>query len=99
MKRVAIQGFVGSFHDIAAHQYFDGEQLQLVCCATFEEVFEHLAKDPTMIGMTAIENTIAGSLPAEWSAAGTGWEKSCLRDPKWRIVKTAKYGGIRRGRF
>ena len=62
MKRVAIQGFVGSFHDIAAHQYFDGEQLQLVCCATFEEVFEHLAKDPTMIGMTAIENTIAGSL-------------------------------------
>lgn len=62
MKRVAIQGFVGSFHDIAAHQYFKGEQLQLVCCATFEEVFENLAKDPTMIGMTAIENTIAGSL-------------------------------------
>ena len=62
MKRVAIQGFVGSFHDIAAHQYFNGEQLQLVCCATFEEVFDNLAKDPTMIGMTAIENTIAGSL-------------------------------------
>ena len=58
MKRVAIQGFVGSFHDIAAHQYFNGEQLQLVCCATFEEVFDNLAKDPTMIGMTAIENTI-----------------------------------------
>ena len=62
MKRVAIQGFVGSFHDIAAHQYFNGEQLQLVCCATFEEVFDNLAKDPTMIGMTAIENTIAVSL-------------------------------------
>lgn len=62
MKRVAIQGFVGSFHDIAAHQYFNGEQLQLVCCATFEEVFERVAQDPTMIGMTAIENTIAGSL-------------------------------------
>ena len=62
MKRVAIQGFVGSFHDIAAHQYFNGEQLQLVCCATFEEVFDNLAKDPTMIGMTAIESTIAGSL-------------------------------------
>lgn len=62
MKRVAIQGFEGSFHDIAAHQYFAGEQLQLVCCATFEEVFDHLRQDPTMIGMTAIENTIAGSL-------------------------------------
>ena len=62
MKKIAIQGIKGSFHDIAAHQYFNGEQLQLVCCATFEEVFDNLAKDPTMIGMTAIENTIAGSL-------------------------------------
>jgi len=62
MKRIAIQGLTGSFHDIAAHQYFEGEQIQLVCCATFEEVFEHLADDPTMIGMLAIENTIAGSL-------------------------------------
>ncbi len=62
MKRVAIQGFVGSFHDIAAHQYFNGEQLQLMCCATFEEVFEQLRRDPTAIAMTAIENTIAGSL-------------------------------------
>ena len=62
MKRIAIQGLIGSFHDIAAHLYFEGEQIQLVCCATFEEVFDHLKKDPTMIGMTAIENTIAGSL-------------------------------------
>ena len=62
MKRVAIQGYAGSFHDIAAHQYFEGEQLQLVCCATFEEVFDKLRQDPTMIAMTAIENTIAGSL-------------------------------------
>ena len=47
---------------MAAHLYFEGEQIQLVCCATFEEVFEHMKQDPTMIGMTAIENTIAGSL-------------------------------------
>lgn len=62
MKRIAIQGIIGSFHDMAAHLYFEGEQIQLVCCATFEEVFEHMKQDPTMIGMTAIENTIAGSL-------------------------------------
>ena len=62
MKRIAIQGIHGSFHDIAAHQYFANEQIQLDCCATFEEVFEHTRLDPTAIGMMAIENTIAGSL-------------------------------------
>ena len=62
MKRIAIQGELGSFHDIAAHQYFEGEQIQLICCSTFEQVFENIKRDPTCIGMTAIENTIAGSL-------------------------------------
>ena len=62
MKRIAIQGITGSFHDIAAHQYFEGEQLQLICCNTFEQVFEGMRQDPTVIGMAAIENTIAGSL-------------------------------------
>ena len=52
----------GSFHDIAAHQYFEGEQIQLICCATFEDVFAQMRQDPTIIGMLAIENTIAGSL-------------------------------------
>ncbi len=62
MKRIAIQGEIGSFHDIAAHQYFQNEQIQLICCPTFESVFEHIKRDPTIIGMLAIENTIAGSL-------------------------------------
>ncbi len=62
MKRIAIQGETGSFHDIAAHQYFQGEQLQLICCQTFEQVFDSIRQDPTIIGMAAIENTIAGSL-------------------------------------
>jgi len=62
MKRIAIQGVYGSFHDIAAHQYFENEQLQLLCCATFEDVFACMKADPTVIGMLAIENTIAGSL-------------------------------------
>lgn len=62
MKRIAIQGEIGSFHDITAHHYFDGEQMQIVCCSTFEEVFDNMSQDPTMIGIMAIENTIAGSL-------------------------------------
>lgn len=62
MKRIAIQGVIGSFHDIAAHQFYEGEQIQLICCQTFEEVFQQIKNDPTTIGMLAIENTIAGSL-------------------------------------
>lgn len=62
MKRIAIQGETGSFHDIAAHQYFGGEQVQLICCPTFEAVYQCVKDDPTVIAMSAIENTIAGSL-------------------------------------
>ena len=56
MKRIAIQGLIGSFHDIAAHLYFEDEQIQLICCATFEQVFQNMKQDPTAIGMLAIEN-------------------------------------------
>lgn len=62
MKRIAIQGTLGSFHDIAAHQYFEGEDIELICCATFEDVFKSIRQDSQVIGMLAIENTIAGSL-------------------------------------
>ena len=62
MKRIAIQGIVGSFHDIAAHEFFQEEQIQLQCCSTFEQVFDSVREDPTVIAMAAIENTIAGSL-------------------------------------
>lgn len=60
--KVAIQGIRGSFHDIAAHQYFKEEELELICCDTFEELFATLAADETCVGLMAIENTIAGSL-------------------------------------
>ncbi len=62
MKKVAIQGTLGSYHDIAAHKYFEGEEIQLICCASFEDVFAAVKQDSQTIGMLAIENTIAGSL-------------------------------------
>ena len=61
-RKVAIQGIKGSFHDIAAHHYFEGEQLSLVECDTFEDVFTCLKNDSSMVALVAIENTIAGSL-------------------------------------
>ena len=62
MKRIAIQGVPGSYHDIAAHKYFNDEEIELICCNTFEEVFSSIRHDSNVIGMIAIENTIAGSL-------------------------------------
>lgn len=62
MKKIAIQGTLGSYHDIAAHKYFQGEEIQLNCCSHFSEVFAAVRRDSSTIGMLAIENTIAGSL-------------------------------------
>ena len=64
MKRIAIQGIKGSFHDIAAHHFFENEEVELVCCDTFEEMFARLKESPDLLGLMAIENTIAGSLLA-----------------------------------
>lgn len=62
MRRIAIQGVKGSYHDIAAHKYFKDEEIGLICCNTFEDVFAQMRKDSDVIGVIAIENTIAGSL-------------------------------------
>ena len=62
MKRIAIQGGAGSFHEIAAREYFRDEELEIVPCSTFRDVFAETRKDPDLIGMMAIENSIAGSL-------------------------------------
>ena len=60
-QRVAIQGVEGSFHDIAAHQFF-GNNVVPICCNTFEELFNTMSEDDSVLGLMAIENTIAGSL-------------------------------------
>lgn len=62
MKKVAIQGIAGAFHDIAARKYFQDEEIEIVPCKDFKEVFHSLKKDNGLYGIVAIENTIAGSL-------------------------------------
>lgn len=62
MRRIAIQGEIGSYHDVASHCYFENEDIELICCDTFEQVFDEMKQDSSTIGMIAIENTIAGSL-------------------------------------
>lgn len=61
MKRVAIQGGLGAYHGIAAENFF-GEEVEIVPCITFRDIFTTIKKEPNTIGIIAIENTIAGSL-------------------------------------
>lgn len=61
-KRIAIQGIAGSYHDIAARNYYEGEEVEIIGCNSFREVITTMKKEPSILGMMAIENTIAGSL-------------------------------------
>jgi prephenate dehydratase len=61
-KKVAIQGIAGSYHAIAAQNYFEKEEIEIIGCDTFKDVVAAIRKDPSVVGMMAIENTIAGSL-------------------------------------
>ena len=61
-KRVTIQGIAGCYHEAAAHAYFGEEEIETVACATFAEMFDRMALDHSLLGIIAIENTIAGSL-------------------------------------
>lgn len=62
MKRITIQGEPGCFHEAAARKYFEGEEIETIPCETFPSMFEFLNNDASLIGILAIENTIAGSL-------------------------------------
>ena len=53
-KKVAIQGIAGSYHDIAARNYFEGEEIEIIGCNTFRDVISTIKKDPSILGMMAI---------------------------------------------
>ncbi|KYP13425.1 prephenate dehydratase [Flavihumibacter sp. CACIAM 22H1] len=60
--RVSIQGYEGSFHQVAAQQFF-GRQVEVIPCATFREVIKIASsKKESEGGVMAIENSIAGSI-------------------------------------
>jgi len=67
MKRVAIQGIAGSFHEDAARKYFGNEEIEVVECRSFQNVCELIDKDKVDIAVMAIENSIAGSLLQNYS--------------------------------
>ena len=61
MKKVAIQGTHGAFHEIAAYKYF-GENIKLVCCNTFADVFDSLDAKKADACVVAIGNSRSGDI-------------------------------------
>jgi prephenate dehydratase len=60
--RVSIQGYEGSFHQVAARQFF-GSDVEVVTCGTFREVVRVASsRKESDGGVMAIENSIAGSI-------------------------------------
>src|SRR6266496_3283588 len=63
----AIQGYEGSFHQMAAQQFF-GKQVEVIPCATFRELVKLAAsKKESDGGVMAIENSIAGSILSNYN--------------------------------
>ncbi|MDR0611167.1 MAG: prephenate dehydratase [Planctomycetaceae bacterium] len=61
-KQIAIQGITGSYHEIAARKFFSEEEIDIIGCGSFRDVISIVRKQPDILGVMAIENTIAGSL-------------------------------------
>ncbi|MEN9697616.1 MAG: hypothetical protein RLZ56_1037 [Bacteroidota bacterium] len=61
-KKVTIQGYEGSFHQVAARHFF-GKDVEVITCDTFREVVK-IGSDPKQSdgAVMAIENSIAGSI-------------------------------------
>jgi prephenate dehydratase len=69
--KVSIQGYEGSFHQMAARSFF-GKDVEVIPCATFCATFREVVKlaankQESDGGVMAIENSIAGSILANYA--------------------------------
>lgn len=74
--KVAIQGYEGCFHHIAAEGFF-GQGIEIVPCSTFRGVVKALEEGSADAAMMAIENSIAGSILSNYGL---------LQDRRLRVV-------------
>jgi prephenate dehydratase len=60
--RIAIQGEHGSFHEVAARQYFIYDDIELVPCSTFDLTLNTVKDGDADFAVMAIENARSGSI-------------------------------------
>ena len=62
MKRVAIQGYKGCFHEQAARLFYSSTPLGIVECNTFPDLYAAMDDTRADAAVMAIENTVSGGL-------------------------------------
>ena len=62
MRRVAIQGYKGCFHEQAARLFYAADSPEIVACDTFEDLFKAMDAGKADAAVMAIENTVSGGL-------------------------------------
>jgi prephenate dehydratase len=60
--KIAIQGETGSFHEVAARQYFNYDEIEIVPCSTFDLTLNTLKSGEADFAVMAIENARSGSI-------------------------------------
>ena len=60
--KIAIQGETGSFHEVAARQYFNNVEIDIVPCTTFDLTLLTIKNGEADIAVMAIENARSGSI-------------------------------------
>lgn len=61
--KVAIQGYAGAFHEIAARLHFGADAMEITPCNTFENLIKSVETgEESTAGLMAIENSLAGSI-------------------------------------
>ena len=65
MRKIAIQGIKGCFHEQAAYLFYEKEGLpkpEVVECSTFEDLYKRMDDGTANAAIMAIENTVSGGL-------------------------------------
>jgi prephenate dehydratase len=60
--KVSVQGETGSFHEVAARQYFSYDDIEIIPCSTFDLTLNTLRAGEADFAVMAIENARSGSI-------------------------------------
>jgi len=60
--KIAIQGEKGCFHEVAAHQFFNYDSIEIVPCSTFDLTLNTVKSGEADFAVMAIENARSGSI-------------------------------------
>jgi prephenate dehydratase len=60
--KVSIQGISGAFHEVAAQQYFNTINIEIIENRTFVELIESVTNNEADCAVIAVENTISGTI-------------------------------------